>query len=147
MNYLLLLFLTMFQDGAGQSLMPRAAAERISDASGAPVYSVYESYVGSGILGGRVYGFAEIGEAAGKLAGQVANGDIALPVVVETLPVPVIDWRQLDRFDLTEKNLPEDTELRYFEPGPWRKYRLEILAVGGLLLLQSMGQRGRPMGQ
>lgn len=134
----IVLFLTMFQDGAGQSLMPRAAAERISDASGAPVYSVYESYVGSGILGGRVYGFAEIGEAAGKLAGQVANGDIALPVVVETLPVPVIDWRQLDRFDLKEKNLPEDTELRYFEPGPWRKYRIEILAVGGLLLLQSI---------
>lgn len=134
----IVLYLTMFQDSAGQAMVPRVAAERISEASGAPVYSVYESYVGSGILGGRVYGFVEIGEAAGKLAGEVANGAVTLPAVVETLPVTVIDWRQLDRYGLKERNLPEDTELRNFEPGPWRKYRFEILAVGGLLLLQSI---------
>ena len=51
----IVLFLTLFQDGAGQSFVPHEAVERVSSAASVPVYGALDQYLGRGITGGSLY--------------------------------------------------------------------------------------------
>ena len=60
----IILYTTMFRDGAGQPCVPHDIAERISAVANVPIYGFLDQYVGHGIVGGRLYSMAVHGEAA-----------------------------------------------------------------------------------
>jgi C4-dicarboxylate-specific signal transduction histidine kinase len=49
----------------------------------------------------------------------------------------VVDWRQLQRWGLSEDHLPPNTQVLFRTPSLWERYRTTILATLGVLLLQS----------
>ncbi len=50
----LVLYSTIFRDGAGKNFVPREALSLIARAANAPVFSLYEAFMGYGIVGGRL---------------------------------------------------------------------------------------------
>ena len=70
----IVLYSTLFRDGAGEAFVPHEVAERISAAANAPVYGFLDQYLGRGIVGGRLYSVSAHGEEAAKLALQVLAG-------------------------------------------------------------------------
>ena len=58
------------------------------------------------------------------------------PPEVAATPL-VVDWRELQRWGLSEDRLPPNTEVLFRTPSPWERYRTTILATLGVLLLQS----------
>jgi signal transduction histidine kinase len=58
------------------------------------------------------------------------------PAEVAATPL-VVDWRELQRWGLSEARLPPDTEVLFRTPSVWERYRTTILATLGVLLLQS----------
>jgi hypothetical protein len=46
-----------FTDGAGQNFAPRQAAVEIAAAASVPVYGPYNTFIGTGVVGGRVRTF------------------------------------------------------------------------------------------
>jgi len=58
------------------------------------------------------------------------------PAEVAGTPL-VVDSRELPRWGLSEARLPPDTEVLFRTPSPWERYRTTILAILGVLLLQS----------
>jgi hypothetical protein len=50
----------------------------------------------------------------------------------------VVDWRQLQRWGLSEDRLPPNTEVLFRPPSLWERYRVEILAVLGLVVVESL---------
>jgi PAS domain S-box-containing protein len=135
----IVIYLTIFEDGAGEHFVPRDLAAVLSDAASAPVYGVYEPYVGRGIVGGYVESFEAIGEEAARIALRILAGDppeSLRPGRVDTQAFTV-DWRQLRRWGLDETRLPPGTIVRFEELSLWEQYRLEIIAVIAVVLLQS----------
>ena len=55
------------RDGTGRLFIPRQAAELIAGASGAPVYGPYDTFIGTGIVGGRMPTYESAGNQAGEL--------------------------------------------------------------------------------
>src|SRR5262249_724590 len=51
---------------------------------------------------------------------------------------PVFDWRQLQRWDLSENRLPVGSEVRFRSPTAWEQYRWQIMLISAALLLQSL---------
>jgi len=127
-----------FIDGAGEITTPRASAQRIARASAAPVYGVFETQVGTGIVGGNMSPYEDEAKQAGDMVVRLMNG--AAPRETATTfarRLPVVDWRQIRLWDVDERRIAGDTVVRFREPTTWEKYRIEVSAAMALLLLQA----------
>jgi signal transduction histidine kinase len=133
----ILLILTIFEDAAGERFIPRDAVERITARAAAPVYGVYDTYVGAGALGGVFSTFEGIGAAVAKLALE-ALGPRRPSLGMAAAPVSaVVDWRQVRRFGLDASALPPDVATLFREVGTWERYRAQILITLAVILAQT----------
>ncbi len=133
----ILLILTIFEDADGRKYTPRDAAQAIAEVSGAPVYTVYSSYLGAGALGGYVGSFNAIGEEMGAVAARMVKGDFSDPQTSMVKDGPLVDWRQIPRWGIDPKLIPEHAEIQNYEMSAWQKYRVEIVTMATVILLQA----------
>lgn len=133
----ILLILSIFMDTTGRRLIPRDVAAEIAATSSAPAYAPYGSFVGIGVVGGFMETFESIGVETAALAAQVMLGEVQAPPTIYATGLPVVDWRQLRRWGIDEAHLPAGTELRFYEPSLWERYRWQILAITAVIALQS----------
>lgn len=125
----ILLILTVFEDANGRKFIPMEAAELIAGKSSAPAYAVYSSYLGTGVVGGYVGTFNAIGMEMGKLASQIAKGDLSAPQASFVADGPLIDWRQIMRWGIDPDSIPKDATIQNRELSAWETYRVEIIAT------------------
>ena len=111
----IVIYLTIFEDGTGERFVPRNLAPRISDAATAPVYGVYETYLGQGIVGGYMDSFGAIGEATARIGLRILAGESPEGLPPEEIQTQafMVDWRQLRRWRLDEARLPPGTIVRF----------------------------------
>ena len=62
----IVLYAGVHSDGKGQSFVPREALSNISRASNAPVFGLFDSFMGYGIVGGRLVSWEQHGERSGR---------------------------------------------------------------------------------
>ncbi len=131
-------FLTVFRDHAGIPTIPRDVLTQIAPASKAPIFGIYETYVGAGIVGGSIATYSEQGQRAGELVARVLNGEDprAIGILSPGAPGCVVDARQLQRWDIAERLVPAGCDVRFREASLWDRYRWQILAVLCVVLLQ-----------
>lgn len=127
-------------DKEGVAYQQTTALDQICRAANAPVFGLFEEQLGHGIVGGVLYSSEELGRQAGKVAARVLGGerpgDIGTTVV--SAGKPVFDWRELKRWDVSERNLPEGSVVRFRQPSTWERYRWYILGALGVMLLQTV---------
>ena len=61
-----------------------------------------------------------------------------IPITTIDVSVDALDWRQLDRWNVSEARVPAGVELRFREPGLFEQYRGYILSALALVLLQTL---------
>lgn len=133
----ILIVLTIFEDASGRRFIPGNAAGRIAERSSAPVYGVYSTYVGVGMVGGVFATFESIGIAVAELALRVLGGKAGASEIMSAPATPVVDWRQMERFGLDVELLPASAQLLFYDPTAWQRHRLEIMLAVGFILAQS----------
>ena len=127
-----------FIDGAGEVSTPRQAAERIAQASAVPVYGTFDTFLGTGIVGGYMTRFEDQAKEAGAIVVRLLNGTAAMEIVPgSVVRVPIVDWRQIRRWGLDERLLPADTVVKFREPTAWDRYGLPIAIGIAVLLIQA----------
>src|SRR5262245_39328360 len=63
-----------YADGEGGSYSPAQTAPIIARASAAPVYGPLDTFIGSGIVGGRMPSFEGVGRQTGTMAAKILGG-------------------------------------------------------------------------
>ena len=103
----IVLYATLFKDGAGQHFVPREALSLIARAANAPVFGLFDSYMGSGIVGGPLTSFEGAGKTAADLALRVMAGESPgnIPFTSQGTYAYVYDWRELKRWGISEKSV------------------------------------------
>jgi len=98
------------------------------------------SAVGSGVVGGVVVDPEQLGERGGELASKVMDGfePEAFPIEIETKGTPMVDWRALRRWKISERSLPEQCVIRYRPVSLWEEHQDLILVSLGVLLAQAL---------
>lgn len=136
----IVLYSTIFRDAAGEPFVPHDVAERVSAAANAPVYGFLDQDLGRGIVGGQLYSLAAHGEEAAKLVLKILAGTdpARLPLVEAEAGRTMFDWRQLQRWGLSESQLPPEAIVRFREPSLWREYRLYLVGAIALVALQAL---------
>jgi signal transduction histidine kinase len=111
----------------------------IAEVTNRPIISDGETRVGEGSIGGFVLSPAEIGRDAGRLVMRILDGENAsnIPVITGTTLKPMFDWRQLQRWNISESMLPAGSEIRFRPLGMWEQYSVQILAACVALLFQT----------
>ena len=135
----IVLYSTLFRDGAGEAFVPHEVAERISAAATVPVYGFVNQYVGRGIVGGHLYSLAAHGQQAAGLARRILAGEQPsdLPLLEGGASVDLFDWRQLQRWNISESQLPSGSTILFRQVGVWDQYRPLIIGAIGLLVVQT----------
>jgi C4-dicarboxylate-specific signal transduction histidine kinase len=133
-----------YEDGTGRIIVPRESAELMAAASAAPIYSPFNTFIGTGVVGGRMPSFESMGRQAGAIVTALIAGAppaaLALPKVAAT--DLHVDWRQVKRWGIDEAKIPKEAIVHFREPSLWDAYRKETIAAGtGLLLLAGLSIR------
>jgi signal transduction histidine kinase len=134
----IVLIITVFQDGSGQPFVPHDVVERVSSAASVPVYGFLDQYIGRGIVGGSLYSTTEHGAETARMVLRLLT-DAATPVhLAEASSNKIIfDWRQMQRWDISETSLPPGSEIHFRERSVWQTYYWQIAFVSAVVLIQA----------
>jgi signal transduction histidine kinase len=133
-----ILFIRQSREDPGRILFPSDVARIVAGASHVPVYGVSDTYIGSGVVGGVMFRSRLVGRRMGEMARQVLEGTRAQDMPVEHAPiVPTFDWRQLQRWGISESQLPAGSDILFRQPSVWELYRGYILGGALIMIVQS----------
>ena len=123
----------------GRLLESYEVVGQISAESSAPIFGMGTILLGSGIVGGYLQGPEMNGARIAELVAQILNGTRAKDIPVENArKVPMFDWRELRRWGISEKNLPQGSVVNYREYTFWEQYKWRIVGVLSLVALQTI---------
>src|SRR5262249_30800033 len=128
-----------FQDAAGVNLNPLDYLDRLATVANRPIYSWVDSTMNRGIVGGSLMSIESRIGALAAMALRVLRGERAdsIPMSTPDLDVKQVDWRQLQRWHISEARVPRGTIVRFREPGVWDRYAAYIVSASALLLAQT----------
>ena len=129
----------MIVDAAGVVHEGDAPLTRLHAVANAPIFSYDESFFGSAIVGGPLLLVADSSRQAAAVAVRILGGE--KPGEIRTPPVqfasPVFDWREMQRWGISENRLPPGSKILFRNPTAWEQYRAYILAVTAAILIQA----------
>jgi signal transduction histidine kinase len=128
----------MIVDAAGVVHEGDEPLRRLHAVANAPIFSYDESFFGNAIVGGPLLLAADTGRLTAAAAIRILNGE--KPGEIRTLvqfASPVFDWREMQRWGISESRLPPGSEIMFRNPTTWEQYRAYILAVIAAILIQS----------
>lgn len=132
-------FALLSVDAAGVAHEEGMALARLHDVANAPMFTHSDAFFGQGIVGGPLSIVASVGRQAASVAVRILAGES--PAAIKTPPMefgtPKYDWRELQRWNISESRLPAGSEIYFRVPGPWELYRWQISAGVAALLLQA----------
>ena len=126
-------------DAAGVPCEKNGALVRLHDVANAPVFGYYESEFGRGSIGGRLYQDSGVGVQGARAAIRILRGEKPeqIPVLIMEATRPTYDWRELQRWGISETRLPADSIIRFRQPTLWERFRWAIIGTGLFCLLQA----------
>jgi signal transduction histidine kinase len=133
------LHLGLRMDASGRSFSAELAMDAVAQASSRPVFGMFGTLFGHGLVGGRVFDFGALGEALAHLGNRLLAGEPVdeIAFVGADFSRSVYDARELARWGLDARQLPPGAELRNREETLLDRYRWGVFAVVGAFLLQA----------
>jgi signal transduction histidine kinase len=126
------------RDRNGKSYYGRDAVAQLSQVSTAPVYATSDTFIGVGTVGGYVVNFSKTGKVVTNVVLQILAGKTAAQVIVspEGTSAYEFDWRQLKRWNFSERSLPSGSIVQYRTQSAWEQYRWRIVGIVALVVAQ-----------
>ena len=130
----------MLVDAAGVVHEGDVPLTRLHAVANAPIFSYDGAYFGSAIVGGPLLSRADSSRETAAVAIRILGGEkpseIRTPVV--QFASPIFDWRQMQRWGISEKNLPPGSKILFRPPTAWEQYKAPISAITAAILMQAL---------
>jgi signal transduction histidine kinase len=129
----------LYADSAGGVFTPAASVRMLAAQTAVPIYGPFDTFIGTGAVGGYMPSFATIGQRAGQIVSALLDGaSPSARSLMEPIPTALnVDWRQVRRLGIDEKAIPGDAIVRFREPSAWEEYRNEIVITIVALVVQA----------
>jgi signal transduction histidine kinase len=135
-----ILMLTYEEDTQGTNYSTAEIIEQIAATTSAPMYGLYDTLLGHGIVGGSLQSAEAQGKLAGELAVRVLKGERPddMPIVGLDTIQKMFDARQLRRLNISIGNLPPGSQVLYVEPTFWEQFGRYVLLGATAILIQAL---------
>ena len=137
----IVLITTFYRDAQGLIVENSEFASLISKYSNVPVFSLYDFYLGYGVIGGAVLQGSKQGELAAKLANDYFDDKNlkSLTPVVNPKTEVIVDYNEITKYKVDINKLPKDTvilnkPLSFKESNP-EAYYLVMTVIFLLIIL------------
>lgn len=129
----------MIVDGAGVAHEGDRALTRLYAAANAPIFTTDQAFFGREIVGGPMHSPIGLAQRASAVAMRILGGEKAGSIRIEstTFATPKYDWRELQRWSISERVLPPDAEVNFRTPSVWDTYRWQFATICAVLLMQA----------
>jgi PAS domain S-box-containing protein len=129
-----------FLDANGSFFSPEEALDLISGAANVPVYGSFHSYIGHGLLGGRMLDFEDVAAKTAEDASRALRREQTPDpeFAVDTTSSITVDWRELRRWNISESRLPPGTVVLFKEKSLLNRFRWYILGFVTLCLCEAI---------
>jgi signal transduction histidine kinase len=126
-------------DAAGVAHEQNAALNRLTSSANAPTFSYLDVFFGDGLLGGPMQSVKEGSELAAAVALRVLGGEKAgdIKTPPTEIALPKYDWRQMQRWGISESSLPPGSTIYFREPTAWQQYPWQIASIVAVILAQA----------
>jgi C4-dicarboxylate-specific signal transduction histidine kinase len=127
-------------DGTGRVFIPRDTVAMMAAESGAPLYGLFSTAIGTGAVGGRMGSYVDMGRLAAQTAKDLLAGTpLAALKMPASLPSPVqLDWRQVRRWRIAESAIPEGAIAHFKEPTFWEAHRTQAMVIAAVIGFQAL---------
>lgn len=129
------------RDATGEIFVPFDALLEITGAASAPVFGLYNNYIGTtGVVGGSVYHITREAESAALMALAIMNGQMKLTEPVTSLPskgIPMFDWEQISRWGGDPSQLPLGAIFVNRSPTLWEQHRSTVILAFSVFIALS----------
>ena len=111
----------------------------MANVASAPIYAPFETFLGSGIVGGYIETYESLGTAAADMALEILSGTdpATLPPRVNPGQAFRVDAKAMERWGLNRSNLPPGSIVLFDEPGLWDQHRYLVLTSVLIIGLQT----------
>jgi signal transduction histidine kinase len=112
---------------------------RLREVSRSPIFGYEDHTFGQGAVGGPLFRLHELGDKIAAVAVRILDGESGgeINTPVTRAGAPIYDWRELQRWGISERRLPAGSEIRFRQPSVWEQYRWQISLVASVILLQT----------
>ena len=133
------LLLSFELDNYGNRMNTTEYLHELNKVSKVPIFGCYDTILGHGILGGALISPTDFGNATGKIAGRVLNGESAddIPKDYSQTYTIAFDHEVLRKFGISESRLPAGAKVINRKPTIWSQYGRYISSGVAALLVQS----------
>jgi PAS domain S-box-containing protein len=134
----IVIYCNVFSDKTGRTFIPREVGKMVAKAANAPVFCLWDTLIGGGVIGGSLLSFEAEGTYAANRVLDILNGKIVLARPVTTLTTSktfMFDWQQLKRWGVNEGILPKGSVLVNRVPTFWEQYK--GLVIGGIAVFMA----------
>jgi signal transduction histidine kinase len=130
----------MSVDAAGVAHEGDLALHSLHAVASAPIFSFQEAFFGEDTVGGPMHSVAGSSEKTVNVAIRILGGE--KPGNIETEPIgfasPKYDWRELQRWRISESNLPAGSEVLFRGASLWEKYSQQMALIAGVIVVQGL---------
>ena len=118
-------------DAAGVPHEQERVLARLRETTNTPIFGYVDGYLGRGIVGGPLISTQDLGRQAAAVAVRILGGETAGHIKTPPLELgtPMYDWRELQRWNISEASLPPGSVVRFRELTAWERYRWLVIAV------------------
>jgi signal transduction histidine kinase len=129
----------MIVDAAGVVHEGNTALARLHAVSNAPIFSYDESFFGREIVGGPLLAVLDSSRQTAAVAIRILGGEKASAIKIPSVKfsTPKFDWRELQRWNISEARLPPGSIVQFHEPSAWQRYRWQLMSIFAALLAQA----------
>ena len=126
-------------DAAGVAHETNDALNKLSSSANGPIFSYDGSFFGEAIVGGPMHSVHKLSQITAAVAIRILNGEKAGDI--KTPPTgfaaPIFDWRQMQRWGISESSLPPGSTIYFREPTVWERYSWQIALSSPLFSVQA----------
>ena len=105
----------------------------------APIFSFTDAFFGGEVVGGPMNSVVETSRLTAAVAIRILGGEKAGDIKIPPIgfATPKFDWRQMQRWGISESRLPPGSKIYFRDPTVWEQYRWQILLIVSVILIQA----------
>ncbi len=98
----IILWVLLFKDKTGKKFTYKESLRQVRDISNAPIYGLWDFYLGKGIVGGLLTSATSQAAAASKMVDKILNGakPREIPILKESPNEYMFDFNELNRYNI-----------------------------------------------
>jgi signal transduction histidine kinase len=134
-----MLFNSLFRDASGVAHEDHEVVSKLHAVARGPIFTLDVSEFGQGIVGGPWPTVEDVSRDYATVALRLLGGEAlgGLKMSGSVRGAPIFDWREMQRWGVSEGSLPPGSTIYFRDPTAWERYRGQILGIGAAIVIQA----------